>query len=198
MKLASRIAIRLGLDGNPLRPRTDKIFALGTAGLLAVFLAGAPVASMAVAHTVAMASAAEQHVQRTWREVQAVLEQDAPIPPGEYSGAYGSWTWATWTTPTGNPMEGLITAPAGDQAGTRTPIWIRPSGRWAGIRLSHSSAYLRVLLAIVGTVMGLALALLSVSVLVRRLLDRRRLASWEAGWDAVGPLWTRQFGTRGL
>jgi drug/metabolite transporter (DMT)-like permease len=42
MKKAARIASRLGLDGNPLRRRIDKVSVLGTAGLLAVFLAGTP------------------------------------------------------------------------------------------------------------------------------------------------------------
>jgi hypothetical protein len=198
MKRASRIAVRLGLDGNPLRRHIDRISVLGTAGLLAVFLAVAPVASVAVAHTVAVAATAEQHVQRTWREVQAVLEQDAVISPGEYFGGYYSWAWARWTTPAGHPMEGLIAAHLGAEAGTRTPIWIKPSGQWAGIPLSAASAHLRVVLAIIGTLIVLAAALVGAWAVVRRLLDRRRLAGWEAGWAAVGPLWTKQFRTRGL
>lgn len=198
MKRASRIAVRLGLDGNPLRRRIDRISVLSTAGLLAVFLVVAPVASLAVAHAVTAGTTAQQHVQRTWREVQALLEQDAVITPGEYYGGYDSWTWGKWTTPAGHPMAGMIAAPAGTKAGTRTPIWIWPSGKWAGTPLSQASAQLRVELAIIGTVLVLATALLSVSAMIRRWLDRRRLAGWEAGWDAVGPLWTKQFRTRGL
>lgn len=198
MKRGNRIAVRLGLDGNPLRRRIDKISVLGTAGLLAVFLAGAPVASVAVANAVAVTATAEQHVQRTWREVQAVLEQKAPFPPGEYYGSYNSWAWARWTTPAGHPMRGLIAARAGARAGTRTPIWIRPSGRWAGTPLSRASAQLRVWLAVVATVILLAAVLTCASATVWRLLDRRRLAGWEAGWKAVGPQWTKQFRTPGL
>lgn len=198
MKPGSRIAVRLGLDGNPLRRRIDRVSVLGTAGLLAVFLAVAPVASLAVAHVVAAGATAEQHVQRTWREVQAILQQDAPLPPGEYYGSYDSWAWARWTTPAGHPMQGLIAAPAGATAGTRTPIWIRPSGQWAGTPLSRASARLRVALAIAGTVILLAIAVTGASGMIRRRLDRRRLAGWEAGWKAVGPQWTKQFRTRGL
>jgi hypothetical protein len=198
MNRASRIAIRLGLDGNPLRRRIDRISVLGTAGMLAVFLAGAPVASLAVAHAVAAGTTAEQHVQRTWREVQAVLQQDAVITPGEYYDGYDSWTWGKWTTPGGHRMAGFIAAPMGAKAGTRTPIWIGPSGKWAGTPLSQASAQLRVELAVIGTVLLLATALISASATIRRRLDRRRLAGWEAGWDAVGPLWTKQFRTRGL
>ena len=31
----------------------------------------------------------------------------------------------------------------------------------------------------------------------RWVLDRRRLAAWEADWAAVGPLWTKRFRSRG-
>jgi hypothetical protein len=31
----------------------------------------------------------------------------------------------------------------------------------------------------------------------RRVLDRHRLAAWEAAWAAVGPQWTRRFRSRG-
>jgi hypothetical protein len=198
MKWASRIAIRLGLDGNPLRRRIDKASALGTAGLLAVFLGAAPVASIAVANAVGAATAAEQHNQRTWQMVQAVLLQNAAIAPGQYDGGYDSWTWAKWTTPAGHPMKGLVEAHAGAEAGTRIPIWISPSGRWAGTPLGRGTAELRVALAITATIIMLALALLCVSAMVQRRLDRRRLAYWEAGWNAVGPGWTKQFRTRGL
>jgi hypothetical protein len=198
MKRGNRIAVRLGLDGNPLRRHTDRISVLSTAALVTVFLAVAPVASVAVAHTVAVNASAEQHVQRTWREVQATLEQDAVIPPGEYLGGYDSWAWARWRTPAGHPMRGLIAARLGAEAGTRVPIWIQPSGQWAGTPLSPTSASQRVVLAIMGTPIVLAAALVGVWAVVRRLLDRRRLAGWEAGWDAVGPVWTKQFHTRGL
>jgi hypothetical protein len=198
MKRTSRIAIRLGLDGNPLRRRIDKISVLSTAGLLAVFLAAAPVASVAVAHAVTGAATAEQHDERTWRQVEAVLTQGAVVPPGEYNGGYDSWTWARWTTPAGHPMDGVIAAPSGARAGTRVPIWITPSGQWGGMPLSHASAQLRVVLAIIGTTIMLALALACASAAFRRRLDRRRLAGWEASWDAVGPQWTQQFRTRGL
>jgi hypothetical protein len=198
MTRAGRMAIRLGLDGNSLRRRIDKAGLFGTAGLLAVFLAGAPLASVAVAHAVAGAVTAEQHGQRTWRQVQAVLQQDAPIAPGEYDGSYGSWTWARWTAPAGHPMEGLITVQEGAKAGSRVPIWITPSGQWAGTRLSRAAAGLRVALAVIATVVVLAAALTGVSAMFRRWLDRHRLAGWEAGWNAVGPLWTEQFRTRGL
>jgi hypothetical protein len=95
-------------------------------------------------------------------------------------------------------MDGLINARAGAKAGTRTPIWITPSGQWAGTPLTHASARLRVALAIAGTVIVLAMALICASAMFQRRLDRRRLAGWETSWNTVGPRWTKQFRTRGL
>lgn len=197
MKWAGRIAIRLGLDGNPLRRRIDRVSVLGTAGLLAVFLAGAPVASIAAAGVVARADVAEQHDQRPWRSVQAVLLQDAPVLPGADFGT--SEAWARWTSPAGHTIEGMIVAKAGTKAGARIPIWIQSSGQWAGGgRLSAQSARARIVLAAVGAPIGLALALCWISVIFQLWLDRRRMTGWAARWDVVGPQWTKQFRTHGI
>lgn len=53
-----RLARRLGLDGNPLRRRTDKIAVSLAALLLAVFLIGAPLLSMAAIGWAGRAAAA--------------------------------------------------------------------------------------------------------------------------------------------
>ena len=39
---------------------------------------------------------------------------------------------------------------------------------------------------------ALALLLLGLAWLVRRVMDRRRLAAWEADWALTGPRWTRR------
>jgi len=53
----TRLAHRLGLDGNPLRRRIDKIAAGLAALLVAVFLIGAPMLSMAAARWAGHAAA---------------------------------------------------------------------------------------------------------------------------------------------
>jgi len=49
MTRTERLARRLGLDSNPLRRRTDRIAGCLGAGLLAAFLIGAPLLSIASA-----------------------------------------------------------------------------------------------------------------------------------------------------
>jgi hypothetical protein len=44
---------------------------------------------------------------------------------------------------------------------------------------------------------AVGIALLCLAWAGRWLLDRRRLANWEAAWAAVGPQWTRRFRSRG-
>jgi hypothetical protein len=191
MMLRRRLTARLGLDGNPLRRGTDRIAACGAAGLLAVFLAGAPVLSVAAGHWVSRAAATEQHGQQAWREVMAELLQVAPVGPGYYAVS-DSWALARWTFPDRGTREGLIPAAAGMPSGSRVRIWVDASGRWAGLPLSPQTALFRVAGAVVTAPAVLAAVLLGIGYLSRRVLDWRRLAGWEADWNSVGPRWTRQ------
>jgi hypothetical protein len=51
--------------------------------------------------------------------------------------------------------------------------------------------------AVIATV-TLGIMLLCLACAGRWVLDRRRLADWEAAWAAAGPQWTRRFRSRGL
>jgi MFS family permease len=192
MKLRRRVAARLGLDGNKLRRRTDKIASSGAALLLAVFLVGAPLLSLAAGRLTDRALAAEQRAQRGWHQVTAVLIQDAPFTIS-YGWAVASWAMARWTAPAGHHRVGLIEAVGGTPAGTRIRIWVDPAGRWAGPPLRRPVAQFLVAGAIAAASAALAVTLLGVAYVGRRRLDRRRLAAWEAAWTSVGPQWTRQY-----
>ena len=63
------------------------------------------------------------------------------------------------------------------------------SGRVTGAPPAGGSTAAPVLVAIM-TLAVTALALLIVLRLIQRLLDWRRLATWEAAWRATGPRWT--------
>jgi hypothetical protein len=186
------LAARLGLDGNSLRRRTDKIAAYRALVLLALFLAGSPVLAFCAGHWAYQVNTSEQQDQRSWHEVTAVLLQAAPIEPGSYDMS-DSPTLARWTPPARQPREGEISVPAGTRAGSRVRIWIDGSGRWAGLPLSPRVAVVRVAAAVVTATLMLAAVLAAVASAGQWLLDRRRLGSWETDWNCVGPQWTRQF-----
>lgn len=194
MKRGRRIAARLGLDGHPLRRRTDQAGACGKAALLAIFLIGTPVACTVTGiwtyHTVM----AEQRVEQSWHQVSAVVLESAPSQDNYYGGI--AWTWAGWTA-AGHQHKGTIPVNAGTKAGTHVPIWVNGSGQWSGLPLSHEAALLEVVDFVILTPIGLALVLLLLAAAGRYLLIRRRMAAWAADWASVGPQWTRQFRATG-
>jgi hypothetical protein len=195
MKRRSRLAAWLGLDGNELRRRTDRFAAWGKAGLLAAFIAGTPAASVVVGHVAYREFTVEQHQEQAWRQVSAVVSQSVPANAGIYGG--GSWVWATWTAPSGHPEHGMIPVTGGEQAGSRVPIWVDAAGQLQGHPLSHNLALLRVGFAVAGVPIGLAVLLVLVAATGRWLLERRRMADWEADWASAGPRLTRDFWARG-
>jgi hypothetical protein len=189
-------ATRLGLDGNSLRRRSDRIAAFATVGLLVVFLVAAPIGATFAGRWAYRWSMSQQQDQRSWHEVTAVLLQKAAVDPGSYD-ASGSWTLARWTPPGEHAREGMIPVPPGMPAGSRVRIWLDRSGRWAGLPLNQQIVMVRVATAVIGTIIMVAAVLAAVGCVGQRLLDRRRLAGWEADWNAVGPQWTKEFRARG-
>ena len=190
------LAARLGLDGNSLRRQTDRIAAFATVGLLVVFLVAAPIAAIVAGHWAYRWSVSQQQDQRSWRQVTAVLLQKAPVEPGSFD-ASGSWTLARWTPPGEHARDGVIPVAAGTPLGSRVRIWLDRSGRWAGLPLSQQIVVVRVTTAVIGAVIMIAAVLAAVGCVGQRLLDRRRLAGWEADWNTVGPQWTKEFRARG-
>jgi hypothetical protein len=89
---ATLLARRLGLDGNPLRRRTDKIAACLAGLLVAVFLIGAPSLALAAIGWAGPAGVTGQHATRVSRQVPVTGLQLAPrsrlrmepkdLPPG--------------------------------------------------------------------------------------------------------------------
>jgi hypothetical protein len=189
------LARKLGLDGNPLRRRTDKIAAWATALLLAVFLIGAPFLSVAAIGWAGRAGAADQRAERSWRQVPAVLMQAPPAPAREVVGY--SRVRARWTAPDGRARTGQILVSTGLAAGRTVPLWVDAAGSPTGPSPAHRAAMAREATAAVVATAALAMVLLSLAWAGRWVLDRRRLADWEVTWASVGPQWTKRFRSRG-
>jgi len=62
---------------------------------------------------------------------------------------------------------------------------------------SHRAVLARQATAAVVATIALGIVLLGLAWAGRWVLDRRRLAGWEAAWASVGPQWTKQFPSRG-
>jgi hypothetical protein len=164
----TRLARRLGLDGNPLRPRSDKIAVCLGALLLAAFLIGAPLLSAAAIGWVGHAGAAGQQAEHTGHRLRAVRRTGTPTRTMFAGGAFGySKILAGQTSPEGPPRTGHLAMMARDVT--------------AAVVVTATLGILVLCLARAG----------------RWVLDRRQLAAWEAEWAAVGPLWTKRFRSRG-
>jgi hypothetical protein len=195
------IARKLGLDGNPLRRRTDKIAACLSVLLLAVFLIGAPFLSAAAAGWAGHHGDAELRATRSWHQVSAVLLRSAPAPTavsGYYQAVSGYYqALARWTTPAGRVRTGRIPVSADMAAGRTVRLWVDSAGSPSGNPPNRRAVVADEVAAAVVATSGLGIALLCLAWAGRWVLDRRRLAGWQAGWAAVGPPWTRRFRSRG-
>ena len=192
----TRIARWLGLDGNPLRRRTDKIAARLAALLLAVFLIGAPFLSAAAVGWAGHHRVADLRAQRSWHQVSAVLLQGVPTPTAT-SGVLGYYhqVLARWTTPDGRARTGRIPVSTDLAAGRTVRLWVDSAGSPTGIPLNHRLvlAQREVTAAVIATVAGWASCCCAWRGPGGRAFHGCWLADWQAGRAAVGPHWTRRF-----
>jgi hypothetical protein len=190
----ARQARRLGLDRNPLRRRTDRIEFSVAAGLLALFLVGAPLVGALAGRWAQQGGLREQRAQQAWHQTSAVTLTSAPAAP-RY--AYRtSWTSAVrvparWVGPDGRPRFGQVSTPAGTRAGQTILVWVDASGRATGPPLRHFQLVNWEISAEALAPAALAILLLGLACLVRWQLNRRRLKAWEMAWTTIGPRWTR-------
>ena len=178
-------------DRNPLRRTVDRVEAVVIAVLFAVFLAGVPLAALAAAMQEAAGGMRAERAQAGWRQVPAVLLQNAPKHAyALHQASLEPLVRARWTAPGGTLREGEVYAPGGARAGTSVMVWTDRSGALEGAAVQRADVTVQEVFA------GLAAAVLATAVLAvagflaRRALDRRRLAAWDEEWSRTGPQWT--------
>ena len=189
------LARRMGVDANPLRRGCDRAEAWLRLGLVLVFLIASPLAAFGLGHLTndasiraARAEAANEH------QVAAVLlhrvshNSDDPL----YSTSQLAWAQAKWTAPDGRRRVGEVPAAVGSRAGRTVPIWVNNIGQLVYPPIGQGQIASRVIAVVALTPAILAIILLGVGWLIRRLLDRRRIAGWATEWSAVEPLWTKR------
>ena len=183
---------RLGFDRNPMRRRTDRIQAITQAAVLVVFLAGAPIAAVSIGHAVYTSRLhAGQTQAATWRRIPAVVLGRAPVVTAWYHcGPPPERLSLRWITPAGTSRTGEMTVRENVGPGSTIPVWVDDRGwlthpPWSRAEIIGQAAGLAV-----AAPAALALLLAIVDSMTSLVLDRRRLAGWEADWSAVEPQWT--------
>ena len=90
----------------------------------------------------------------------------------------------------GTSHTGQVTTAAGVRTGATLSVWTGPSGQLtnpplAGPQIAHQAFFAGLL-----AVLGFSLLLGVTALVIRRILQRRRMAAWDAEWRATGPLWS--------
>jgi len=189
----ARMARWLGFDRNPLRRGTDRVEAVLRLVLIILLVAVIPAAAVAAGRWADHQALHRAQLERaTDRLVTAVLLENAPASgvPDPYTSVQTAWVRARWQPPGQPPRTGDVQALVGARQGSTVRTWIDRSGAVTDPPMDHRVIVGRVLLAVMATCQLSWLVLLAAAVLVRRVLDRRRLNAWEAEWRASGPLWS--------
>jgi hypothetical protein len=169
--------IRFGLDGNPLRRRTDRWEAGALAGAVASVLAGlagALVAAMLTWHT----QTATHRLETATRQPVSV----SVVAIGEGATWGRTTATVTWKDVAGKVHRAQTADTTGAGVGARITMWLDPSGNPVDAPLSVGS----VLIDSIGVGLGVTAGALLLTVtgyrLVRRRLDAVRHRQWDAEW----------------
>ena len=172
-------------DRNPLRRAIDRAQATIVGLLLMAFLAVAPLAAIRAS---TWTNGPHPVAQQTRYHVAAVLLASVPRPVEYgYGGAVDLFARARWATPAGTLRTGEIQVSGGEKAGHTLMIWIDAAGRPAGPPVHGGREQP---LASLAAVLVVAAVMMCTGKLGCWLLDRRRLAAWDADWRTTEPLWS--------
>jgi hypothetical protein len=184
---------RLSPGPGALRRPVDRWESAVWLAALVVLLTAIPcalaVGSVVHGHELALSSA--QSAQRT--PVTAVLSENAPpiqqrgVPPTTVLAL------ARWRSGGVERTDRIAVRP-GSPAGQRVSIWVDRSGHQVGRPLTAEQAQWQGAMAVVDTLAAVVALLTVALILVRRRLNRTRLAAWEAEWHQVEPRWTERAG----
>jgi hypothetical protein len=176
-----------------LRRTVDRIETAVRLGVLVLILTAVPAAAMLTGRWAYHAALAQTRAQdAATHTVSAVLLAAAPTvgDPDPYAGAEVAWVPARWIAPDGPVRTGDVLAPVGAKRGSLVRTWVDDSGNFTDPPPGRTQIVGNVFMAV--TVSGLAALalLLGAEALSHRLLQRRRMKAWDAGWRTVAPRWT--------
>jgi multisubunit Na+/H+ antiporter MnhB subunit len=205
MSLAGRTLRRIGLDRNPLRRTIDRVEAWITIVIMVAFALIVPATTWLTGRAAYGAGVHTEQVERAHRyRTQAVLLADAgsdsvvDAPPPHQGAApartgnttTGVRTPARWTSPDGGAHRGSVLADERARAGQWVPVWTDADGDLTDPPQQRVQTVVNAIAAAILAGVGAACLAGAVRLLVRRTLDARRMAQWEAAWWQFEPRWT--------
>ncbi|MER6012488.1 Rv1733c family protein [Streptomyces bluensis] len=181
---------RVSRGANPLRRTSDRIETWFLRFLLLILALGLPVASIsagATAYESSMRAVQAQTAQR--QRVTARLTSDA----GGGAGDGARQAPIRWTDGNGKERSGTILVRSGTPKGTTVRVWLDRHGTVTGPPMTAYNARATGWFAGTTAAAGMVAGFLAARAGMRRVLDRRRYARWEAEWALVEPLWSARF-----
>jgi hypothetical protein len=186
-----RFVRRWRFDRNPLRRATDRAETSVLALLVAAFLIGAPFAALtagAWAHGMARQAQFAQEASR--RQVTAVALTVAPPPPANEGYTWQTQAQVRWRAPDGQEVTHEMAIPYGTAVGGTLQLWTDRTGDVTSPPLLDSQVTDLTTMAEGLGVVVLVGVLTLAGALAHWTLTRRRMAAWDADWQATGPRWT--------
>jgi hypothetical protein len=188
-----RVARGLRPDSNPLRRRIDRAEAFIFGGLLVAAVTVAPVAAVEAGHVAYTDSLRVARVQeRTGHQTTATLLAAPSTSTGGYTVASLVPATARWTTPTGTTRTGDIQVPAASFKGEAFKIWTDAVGDVTSPPATEEQAAGQGTFAAIMAVVLTLMTCYSAAGITRVIMNRRRMAAWDADWSVTAPMWTRQ------
>jgi hypothetical protein len=181
---------RWRFDRNPLRRATDRAETMVLAVLVAAFLIGAPAAALATGawlHGMAQRAQFTQEASRS-QVTAAVLAVTPPTPEG---GEELAWqAQARWRAPDGRVVTHQVPVPSNIAVGGKLQVWTDRTGDLTTAPLLDSQVADQTASGEALGAIAAAVVLILAGTLAFRTLNKRRLAAWDADWQATGPRWT--------
>jgi hypothetical protein len=163
------------------------------AGLFVAAAAGAPFAAHAASQAAYSSALRAEQVQLATRHlVRAVLTKTAGSDAGGFTLSTEVPVPATWTSSAGVRRTGLVLALAGTAKGSSVTIWTDAHGNVTSPPLQPAQVAGQGDVAALGTGVGIAVLCLGEAGIVRYVVNRRRMAAWEADWAVTAQVWNRQ------
>ena len=179
-------------DRNPLRRGIDRLETGLLVGLLVALAVATPFAArLAGRSSYVSALQARQEQLASRHQVQAELTDDAS-PVSGYSLSAWVLTQATWTSVAGVRRSGEVPATPGSRKGTLVTVWTDGNGYLDSPPLAISEVASQADAATTGVIVGAGVVYIAGAAAIRQLINRRRMAAWDADWLATAPTWNRQ------
>ena len=192
-----RLLRGLGWGRNPLRRGSDRIEGwLNLVLILVLLIAGTSLATH-FSRSAYRADIRAAAWERAHRHVTLALLLEKPVgapsAPVLQAGAPTAPVLtadARWSGPNHTVHGGRVPAGEANVAGDRIQIWVDDSGALTAPP-ARRRPVAEATQAAAAVVLILAIVLAAIRMIARRVLDRRRLRSWQAEWMEVGPRWCR-------